>query len=58
MRKPIAIAILPEIDDRFGDLYAIADDGSIWVIQTRSSDINSKWLNWQRLPDLPQEDHE
>jgi hypothetical protein len=56
MRKPIAIAILPETKDRFGDLYAIADDGSIWAIETRSNDSNSKWQSgWQRLPDLPQE---
>lgn len=44
-RKPTYIT-----SDQYKNLYIICDDGSMWV--------KSPMNNWERLPDIPQDNHD
>lgn len=50
MRKVIQIAVTQDTEDQYGQLFALADDGSIWIL-----DLDGKDTQWGRVPNLPQD---
>jgi hypothetical protein len=50
MRKPIQICATPETDDRSAVLYAICDDGSVWMMRGVDS---TQLPMWEPLPHIP-----
>jgi hypothetical protein len=54
MREPKAIAILNETEKHPGELYVLADDGTIWIAPCRKLPLYAD--DWKLLPALPQLD--
>jgi hypothetical protein len=50
-RKIVQFQIIPKLDDEWGAydvLYALADDGTMWLID----DVGDEWMQWPHaLPD-------
>lgn len=36
-------------------LFALCDDGTVWVMGLNTSPQENSWSGWERVPDLPQE---
>jgi hypothetical protein len=48
-RKIVSIAATPDNEEQPERLFALCDDGTVWVIAT-----TAKNLVWRQLPDVPE----
>lgn len=53
IRHVVQIAVTREIESDYAVIYALADDGSLWLRVL----INDE-SRWRRLPDVPQGDED
>ena len=50
MRKIVQIAAVPETEKSDGGVYALTNDGVVWVLADDGQD------RWERIPDIPQDE--
>lgn len=51
-RRAIQITVTQETDARYGELFAICDDGTIWSMTFRGTELDP----WVELPPIPQDE--
>ena len=57
MRKIQQIAVSSEGETTYPCVYALCDDGSLWLMANKPH-LKYELLAWDRLPPIPQDDAE